>query len=257
MRSPEPRPAARAARAFLTPARRPPKSSTISLPRGRRFWLAGPLGKVSAVEVGTGPAVLLVHGWEGQPEDFAFLFPVLVEAGFRVVAFDLPAHGASDGVMASIPVCATSLLRIEEITGAPHAVIGHSVGALAVVRAAEMGLAADRLVLIAAPARYECYARTFAAEAGLDNRETEEMIRILEAMNANVRRISIPEIAPRLTQPALFLHSKDDRVVPISDGVESARVWRGARWLEFDGLGHRRILRASVVHEAILKFLSD
>jgi pimeloyl-ACP methyl ester carboxylesterase len=83
------------------------------------------------------------------------------------------------------------------------------------------------------------------------------MIRILEAMNANVRRISIPEIAPRLTQPALFLHSKDDRVVPISDGVESARAWRGARWLEFEGLGHRRILRASVVHEAILKFLSD
>jgi len=257
MESAQPRRAARVARAFLTPLRRAPKSSTISLVKGRRFWVAGPLGKISVIEVGTGPAVLLVHGWEGQPEDFAFLFPVLVEAGYRVVAFDLPAHGASEGVMASIPVCATSLLRIEEFTGALHAVIGHSVGALAAVRAAEMGLAADKLVLIATPARYEYCARTFAAEAGLDNCETEEMIRILETMNINIRCISIPEIAPCLTQPALFIHSNDDRVVPISDGVESVRAWSGAQWLEFHGLGHRRILRASVVHEAILKFLSD
>jgi len=243
--------------AFLTPLRRRKSPPPALFPAGNSFWVAGPLGKISTIQVGRGPAVLLVHGWEGQPEDFAFVVPGLLQAGFRVIAFDLPAHGASDGTMASIPVCAASLLRIQQISGAVHAVVGHSVGSLIAVQAAALGLEVQRMVLISSPARYEVYARSFASQAGLNVSQTEEMIGVLESMDANVRRISIPEIAPRLSQEVLFIHSKDDRVVPISDGMESARAWRGANFLQLENLGHRRILRASVVHEAILKFISE
>jgi len=125
------------------------------------------------------------------------------------------------------------------------------------VQAAEMGLKVGRMVLISSPARYEVHARSYASHAGLNVTQTEEMIRVLELMDVNVQRTSIPQIAPRLSQKALFIHSKDDRVVPIGDAIESAMVRRGASLLLFEGLGHRRILRASLVHEAILKFISD
>lgn len=243
--------------AFLTPLRRPKLPSPASLPAGNRCWVAGPVGRVSVIHVGRGPAVLLVHGWEGQPADFAFVVPCLLQAGFSVIALDLPAHGASDGTMASIPVCATSLLRIQRVSGALHAVIGHSVGSLIAVHAAEMGLQAARMVLISSTARYEVYARSYASYAGLNATETEEMIQVLESMDVNVRGTSIPEIAPRLSQKALFIHSKDDHIVPIGDAVESAMAWPGASLLLFESLGHRRILRASLVHQAILKFISD
>jgi len=125
------------------------------------------------------------------------------------------------------------------------------------VHAAEMGLQAARMVLISSTARYEVYARSYASYAGLNATETEEMIQVLESMDVNVRGTSIPEIAPRLSQKALFIHSKDDHIVPIGDAVESAMAWPGASLLLFESLGHRRILRASLVHQAILKFISD
>ena len=79
----------------------------------------------------------------------------------------------------------------------------------------------------------------------------------MEMMGARVRSISLPRLAPSLRQRALFLHSKNDKVVPPEDGRESAALWPGARFLEFDGLGHQGILRSSAVLEAMLKFIAE
>ncbi|MEZ4682380.1 MAG: alpha/beta fold hydrolase [Caldilineaceae bacterium] len=46
---------------------------------------------------GSGPTVLLVHGWAGRGSQLAPLVAPLVNAGYRVVAFDAPAHGDSPG----------------------------------------------------------------------------------------------------------------------------------------------------------------
>jgi pimeloyl-ACP methyl ester carboxylesterase len=71
-----------------------------------------------------------------------------------------------------------------------------------------------------------------------------------------VRSISLPAVAPRLPQKALFIHSKDDAVIPVSDGLESALAWPESKFVEVDGLGHRRILRSPEVCEEALKFVS-
>lgn len=42
---------------------------------------------------GEGPAVLLVHGWSSHTGCMAGFVDPLLERGFRVVAFDAPAHG--------------------------------------------------------------------------------------------------------------------------------------------------------------------
>ncbi|HEY8175333.1 MAG TPA: alpha/beta hydrolase [Gemmatimonadaceae bacterium] len=42
------------------------------------------------------PAVVLVHGWSASVYTFAEMIPALAEAGYRVIAFDLPGHGLSD-----------------------------------------------------------------------------------------------------------------------------------------------------------------
>ncbi len=44
---------------------------------------------------GSGPTVYLVHGWAGHAGQLApFVAPARRAAGFRVVAFDAPSHGA-------------------------------------------------------------------------------------------------------------------------------------------------------------------
>src|SRR5947209_9832224 len=51
--------------------------------------------RVAGEEWGEGPPIYLVHGWGGQRAHLAVFVKPLVEAGHRVVAFDLPSHNES------------------------------------------------------------------------------------------------------------------------------------------------------------------
>ncbi len=48
------------------------------------------------IDRGSGPAVLLVHGWPDSVYLWRHQIPVLVNAGYRVIALDLPGFGQSD-----------------------------------------------------------------------------------------------------------------------------------------------------------------
>jgi pimeloyl-ACP methyl ester carboxylesterase len=272
-----------AAIAFLTPHRRLLPSAVTPQRDTRPFTILTATQRVTGVEMGEGPTVLLVHGWEGQVSDFSSLIPPLLKARYRIIAFDLPAHGGTrervqrinpdaankhlelffgkaaeqifQGETASIPACATACLAVQQRFGTFHAVIGHSVGALIAAQATTSGLSCGRLVAIAAPARYETCARRFAEHSRLHSDETEEMIVALETMRTQVRTISLPDIAQSQNIPALFIHSRDDRVVPFSDSAESVGSWRNARFLQLDGLGHRRILNFPDVIRSVTNFM--
>jgi pimeloyl-ACP methyl ester carboxylesterase len=272
-----------AAIAFLTPHRRPLPSPARAQQSIRPFTILTAAQRITGVDMGAGPIVLLVHGWEGQIFDFSSLIPALLKAKYRVIGFDLPAHGGTreriqrrnsdaankhlelffgeaaqqvfQGETASIPACVAACLAVQRRFGTFHAVIGHSVGALIAAQATTSGLSCRRLVAIAAPARYETCARRFAEQSRLHPDETEEMIGALEAMHTQVRKISLPDIARSQNIPALFIHSRDDRVVPFSDSAESVGPWRDARFLQLDGLGHRRILNFPDVIRSVTSFM--
>lgn len=46
---------------------------------------------------GTGPTVVLAHGWAGRAADWCHLAHDLIAAGWRIVAPDLPGHGMTPG----------------------------------------------------------------------------------------------------------------------------------------------------------------
>ncbi|MDM0042772.1 alpha/beta fold hydrolase [Variovorax sp. J22G21] len=244
------------ARAFLTP-RRPPQREPLTLEGGEALRIATPEGEVALQRAGSGPAVLLLHGWEGQASDLAAFAPPLLDAGFSVLAMDLPAHGDSAGRQTSIPQCARALRAVGEAIGPLHAVIAHSIGSAVLAEALHAGLVVQRAVLVSAPAHYERHARGFAAAAGLDGEATEAMLAsISSAVGADVREISLPRRAPQLRQRALFIHSADDRVVAIEESLDSASVWPGARHMRVEGLGHRRLLGNPAVIAAAIDFVA-
>jgi pimeloyl-ACP methyl ester carboxylesterase len=53
--------------------------------------------KLAVVEWGEGPVILCVHGWSNRGLRFSPLIEVLADAGYRLVTFDAPAHGRSQG----------------------------------------------------------------------------------------------------------------------------------------------------------------
>lgn len=239
---------------FLTP--RLPAPAPEFLPNPTALSVDTPAGRVALRRTGQGPRVLLLHGWEGQASDLAAFAPPLLEAGFEVIAMDLPAHGASAGRQTSIPESARALHAVGEVLGPLHAVIAHSVGSAVLGEALHRGLQVARNVMIGAPAHYAAYARQVAAFAGLNADGTAQMLALLrERLGIDLHEVSLPARAPNFTQPALFIHSADDRIVAIADSEASAAAWPGARHLRVEGLGHRRILGDARVVAAAVEFV--
>jgi pimeloyl-ACP methyl ester carboxylesterase len=119
-------------------------------------------------EHGAGPEVcLLVHGMMGSAESWWRIIPELVEAGYRVLALDLPGHGRSDRDQSlTVERAADSLIEtVSQLSPQPPAVaIGHSFGG-AVLAAAASDLRPELAVYIDAP---------FAGRGGHDFAEVAE-----------------------------------------------------------------------------------
>jgi pimeloyl-ACP methyl ester carboxylesterase len=246
--------AARVARnLMLRPRRARPRADEDA--GGRRVELQAGL---SALRWGTdGPAVLLLHGWEGRAAQFAPLAARLVAAGRQVFALDGPAHGHSAGREATLMSFTRALRQAGAQVPRLEAVAGHSLGAAATVLALAQGLPAARAALIAAPASIEAYLRRFARALALPRTATACFIRALEAANGvPARAFEIARVAATLSQPALIVHDREDLQVPFGDGEAIARVWRGARLLPTRGLGHGRALREPAVLAELAGFLA-
>ena len=103
--------AARVAERFFT---RPPQHplrphEEAFLETGEAFTVDHDGQQLACWSWGSGPVVLLMHGWGSRAGRFRLFVPELRRLGFRVVAFDGPGHGRTGGNSASLPQFAAAL----------------------------------------------------------------------------------------------------------------------------------------------------
>lgn len=233
-------------RVFGTPQRhaRPEREAAL-LAEARPFAVAHGGRRLAAWSWGGGPDVLLVHGWDGRGAQLGAFVPPLVGAGFRVTAFDAPAHGASAGSRTNLFDVAGAVRAVAATLGPLHAVVAHSFGGAATTLALARGLAAGRVVYLAPASRLEGAIERFLGLLDLPEAAERSFYGEFERrFGAGVwEELALTRLAPRLDAPALVLHDPDDREVPFEDGERLAAAWPGARLVPMPGLGHRRILR--------------
>jgi pimeloyl-ACP methyl ester carboxylesterase len=240
--------------AFRRPKRsRPSRGEQRRLEGGRRSWLRGEDGDLAVWHWGSGPRVLLVHGWNGHAGRLSSFIEPLLEAGFGVVAFDAPAHGISQGQLATLPDFTRSLELVAGVV-APVALVGHSMGAAACALAVRAGLPVRAVVLLAPPADPEAYTARFARYMGLSPCCAHSMKERLERRyGVTFPSLRLPAGPPGV--PALVVHDRRDKRVPLRDGISICRSWPKARLLITSGLGHHRILRSPEVIRRATRFL--
>jgi pimeloyl-ACP methyl ester carboxylesterase len=242
---------------FCTPPRHRPRAGDEAfLATGRAFTVVSEAQELAAWEWGRGPTVVLVHGWGSRAGRFSGMARSLADGGFRVVAFDGPAHGRSTGRLASLPEFARALAAVGRSVGTVHGLVGHSLGGAAAVLALRDGLQAERVVLLATPADVTRYSTAFADHFRLPPATRIALRRNLETrLKARWDELHLPTIARTLPMPALLLHDREDEDVSFSQGEEIARAWPGARLVPTTGLGHRAILRDPAVVRRAVAFL--
>lgn len=235
----------------------PPPSTQQEEALGQEVRFAAGGEKVHGWSRGVGPAVLLVHGWGGSASQFNALGTQLVDAGFRVIALDMPGHGRSTGSVTSFLHFATAIEQAQRLFGPFSGLVAHSLGAAGVQVALARGLQVPRAVFLAPFAHIDTFVERFAEACHLNEATTEGMVKDGERWLG----VSFDEIAPlrlagELTTPLLILHSDNDRMTSIAESRQLAAAWQGARHEEVQGLGHNRLLRENVIHERVLGFLA-
>lgn len=230
---------------------------------------------------GTGPALVLIHGWAMHGGIFAPLVEQL-QARYRLHLVDLPGHGRSRDDASPL---ALAPLAERIAANVPHAVwLGWSLGGLVALQAAQQHPTAVRgLVMLCASPRFvrgddwpqgmdASVFQNFANELAGDYRGTLDRFLMLEAQGSDhmrqelrllrdqlyvhgepprqalcdglelLQRSDLRAGLPTLTMPSLWIGGRRDRLVSPAAMRAAAERTPAARYVEIPGGGHAPFL---------------
>lgn len=189
------------------------------------------------------PRVLLVHGWAGHALQMHPLAQAVAAAGLEPVLLEFPGHGRADGWRSTLPQFVRGLWAASARLGPMHAVIGHSMGALAAAHAVAHGLPVARLALLATSPPPQLVLGWFAGGFGLDASLAAGLRRLIEQREGlPLEQFEAERLGPRLPAATLFVHDEDDFAAPAALARRLRAHMPHGDWLATRGLGHRRLL---------------
>jgi pimeloyl-ACP methyl ester carboxylesterase len=211
--------------------------------------------RVSIRARGRGPAVLVVHGWQGSSLDLFLAAEELVKRGFTVVSCDMPAHGETEGRMTSVAEFIETIEKVEQVFGPFHGVVAHSLGGTAATLAVARGLSTSGLVLLAPMVSFDFALDEFARMLHLDD-HMREITALAAEKRVGLTRAEVDLLNQVLPEvPLMIFHDRQDPRTPYHHSEHLAAKWPSVEFVATEGLGHRRILSDVTVIRMISNFL--
>ena len=206
------------------------------------------------------PSILMVHGWGASATQMGSMITPLVDAGFRVISFDAPAHGHSSGKTSNLKECAGATAAVANFAGPLHATISHSFGAASAMLAVrDCGVFAERHILISAFAHYKWVLNAFGRDAALPGYVIDRMQQLIAqryGFRPDWSQLSIVEMLRATDCPALLVHDEQDPEIPFEHSVALLRGAPKANLLVTRGFGHHRLLENEAVIQGVLRFVN-
>lgn len=219
----------------------------------------GPDESRIAWSLGAGPTVILVHGYSGRGVQMAALAQAIAAKGFRAVCFDAGGHGASRPEKVGFFTFMNDTRDLtDHLGGTIHALVGHSAGALGMMRARELfGVKARKYALICAPLfPYPPLNNMRAAGA------SEATLAHVKAILSDQFRMSWSDLAkgacfaPEADAALFAAYDRADQTVSYDNAEALATLWPNAQIQKTEDYGHNRILQAPETLAAVPAFLA-
>ncbi|KXJ46504.1 MULTISPECIES: alpha/beta hydrolase [Marinobacter] len=206
---------------------------------------------------GQGPVILGVHGWAGAGIQFGAWVNPLVEAGYRVVLFDAPAHGRAQGESTNLFEMAEVVARVAASVGRVHGVLAHSIGCIAAARAIADGLQPDYLVMLAPPVSLTAVMDNLVRQLGLSQDVLAVHLQLMEERFGKSvwEQLDLEALSRTLTQRGLMVIDDDDTSISPDESERVFNNWENANVLRTRGLGHHRLLWSPMVVDTVLRDL--
>lgn len=249
-------------RLFLTPLRRKlhPGDASDMATATRHLLHCASGDAIHVYEWGAGPrTVVILHGWGSHAPRCVPLAGALAAAGWRVLAIDAPGHGLSPGRTSSLPQFMQALDIVTQQMGPAHAVLGHSLGALAVAMWTGAGPAKGSLRKVAllsmpsgAPYLVESFQQMFGIRAAARQRM---QVLFRTRFQASADGFCALPAAANITLPILLMHDRGDDIVPVEHSELLLHQLQDAQLHVTQGMGHGGPIRNAEAIAVIRDFL--
>lgn len=217
--------------------------------------------KVQGYEWGdsTKPYVLVIHGWAGRATQFRKFIPALIESGYKVIGFDGPSHGRSEGKKTNLYEFEEVIKKIVELKGTPMAVIAHSFGGGAALYAIMQGLPVKKLINIASPTIADEIVKSYLNAIGGSWKTGAAFKKLIHKKYGKpFEEFTAMHFIKEINDLSLLLvHDVDDKDVSIIQAEELIKAYPKGRLIKTQGLGHNRVLKDDKVIFACLDFIKN
>ncbi len=203
--------------------------------------------------------ILLLHGFSSTCQHFARFAQPLIDKGYEVLAFDAPAHGASEGNNVNALDYSKMILDINRLYGPIDGYIAHSFGGISLALALEiMKTDAYIKVVLIAPATETSSAIDGAFKMlKLTNPVLRKSIDdvIFEKSGRATEWFSIRRAIKNFTGKMLWIHDEDDDITPLCDALKVQKdAPSNVQFIITKNLGHRRIYKDAQVLQHVVNF---
>lgn len=213
--------------------------------------------KIRVFEWGSGPVILLVHGWGGRALQLDAFVPALLQRGFKVVAFDHKGHGESSTHFSSyLEIVRSTELLVNHYAQDLYGVVAHSIGSNATFKASEHFERKLKIAAVAPMENFPQWLEIMRRKIGIYEKlyanvigqiETDTGLNLLEQCRLNFEQLGRHDV--------LLVHDKFDRINKISASLEIQRNLPAATLVQTEMLGHSRILdNEEVVQRVVAHF---
>ena len=209
------------------------------------------------------PTILLSHGWGGRCTQFHAFIQPLVDAGYRVVGFDVPAHGDSEGKQTNMMDVALVIGEVAKEEGKFEAIIGHSFGTgTALLAMDKFQVKSKKIILIAYFSDVIWITNLFGELFDLRQSTLKAMREVALSKYKTTFGISWnwQDLAPLVTIKSfkgdiLLIHDEKDHEVPYSQAEPLQKSASKVELMTTSGYGHRKILMHKKVVDRVLEFI--
>lgn len=229
------------------------------LQTGKSFYLpVKTTGKyIHVTEIGTGPAVILAHGWASEKKQLTSFVPKLLEAGFSVVLYDQPAHGQSTSVSTNIFDFVHSMEAVIRYKKDVHAIVAHSMSTVAAIFNLHLFQWIKKGVLVAPICDYEEELMSWFQKRGMPENVMRDVVTYLEERHhLKLEAINPKNVAPYLTTAnILMVHDQHDRFTPFKGSERLNLLLPKSNIKKTQNLGHAKILHNENVINDVVEFI--
>ncbi len=227
--------------------------------QARHLFIENKNNKISILEWGSGPVILLVHGWNGRALQMSHFIEPLLGCGFKVVAFDHKGHGESSSRYSSfLEMTEGTQLVMAHYAQDLSGIIAHSIGCNTVLKASEDARQDLKITLIAPVDDFLAWLEKVRMRIGIDARLFDHVIGMIEAdTGLKLAEQCMLEESKISRHRLQLVHDKFDRINRIEASYKLQEKFPGTPLVETEALGHARILANPEVVAQVVRHVAD